>query len=72
MRDPARIDPVLAAIRTVWTEDPDLRLGQILVIAANLSGREVISPEIFHLEDSELMRGLAAYTQRRTEGTGDD
>ena len=33
MRDPERIPKVLEAIREVWERNPNLRLGQIVVIA---------------------------------------
>lgn len=62
-RDPDRIDVVLSAIRAVWSADPDLRLAQLVVNAANLAGRDVISPELFSLEDDDLLAGLDAYQQ---------
>jgi len=31
MRDPNRIDPILARLRAAWIARPDLRLGQLLV-----------------------------------------
>ena len=65
MRDPDRIDGVLETVRSLWEPDPDLRLGQLVVIAANLAGRQVICPEIFSLEDDELVAGLDAYRLRR-------
>lgn len=30
MRDPIRIDPILAKLRAYWTAHPDMRLGQIV------------------------------------------
>jgi len=33
MRDPARIDRILARLRAYWMDCPDLRLGQIVVNA---------------------------------------
>ena len=30
MRDPRRIDDILARIKTVWEKNPDLRLGQLI------------------------------------------
>ncbi len=61
MRDPARIPQLLAAIHNVWKRNPDLRLGQLVVIATAKSGRRVECPEIFHLEDEDLLRGLLHY-----------
>lgn len=54
-RDPNRIDPLLALLREVWMECPDLRLSQILVCAI----RSPIScPQIFYAEDDVVERGL--------------
>ena len=64
MRDPARIPKVLAAIHNVWKRNPDLRLGQIVTIATAKSGRDVECPEIFYLEDEDLLRGLRKYDQQ--------
>ena len=58
MRDPKRIQTVLKAIEEAWQKNPDLRLGQIIVTATNLSGRKAISPEVFSLEDEDLLRGI--------------
>lgn len=63
-RDPERIDPVLEAIRSVWSLDPDLRLSQLVVNAARFAGRDVVSPELFSLEDDMLLNGLNAYEER--------
>lgn len=58
MRDPARIEQVLAAVKAVWEQEPDLRLGQLLVIATR---PKEPCPEVFHIEDDALLRGLVAY-----------
>ena len=55
MRDPARIDDVLAAMRAAWAESPDLRLGQLIVNAVRPTNP---CPEVFHTEDDALVRGL--------------
>lgn len=55
MRDPERIDEVLALIRQVWLQNPDLRLGQIIVTAVRPRDP---CPEIFAVEDGVLRRGL--------------
>jgi len=51
-RDPERIPRVLEAIKSVWEKNPDLRLCQLVVIAAKPSQP---CSEIFHLEDEELV-----------------
>lgn len=53
MRDPARIDHVLAAIRRAWAEYPDYRLGQLIV---NAVGPGEPCPAVFYIEDDELVR----------------
>lgn len=49
-RDPARIDIVLSALRAYWLANPDLRLGQIVVNAAD-------GGDPFGVEDDMLMAG---------------
>jgi uncharacterized protein YihD (DUF1040 family) len=65
MRDPKRITGLLKVLEDTWREEPDLRLGQIIVSAANLSGRQVVCPEIFHLEDEELLKGIEELAKRK-------
>jgi hypothetical protein len=60
MRDPTRIDAVLAALRAAWVESPDLRLGQLIVNAVRPS---TPCPEIFHAEDDALLRRLISYRE---------
>lgn len=49
MRDPKRIDGVLAAVKDLWIKYPDMRLGQLVVGATNLD-------DPFYIEDDELMK----------------
>lgn len=58
MRDPARIDALLNTLRAVWEANPDLRLGQIMVIATKPRDP---TPEIFNIEDELLLQGLLEY-----------
>ena len=51
MRDPQRIDRVLATIREAWEKVPDWRLGQLLINAIDPSEP---CPELFSIEDSQL------------------
>lgn len=55
MRDPARIDRILEAIRLKWKASPDLRLGQLLINAAPR-----FEHAGYHVEDDELEAALAA------------
>lgn len=54
MRDPARIDRILEAIRLKWKASPDLRLGQLLINAAPR-----FEDAGYHVEDGELEVALA-------------
>ncbi len=61
MRDPTRIDQILKLLREVWTQAPDLRLGQIIVNAVR--PREPC-PEVFSVEDTVLARRLGRMLKR--------
>jgi hypothetical protein len=65
MRDPTRIPKVLATLEKIWRDDPDARLGQLVVAATNLSGRQVVCPEVFYVEDDEMLRGLEELARRK-------
>jgi hypothetical protein len=58
MRDPARIPQILEQLRRTWESEPDLRLGQLIVIATKPSEA---CPEVFYIEDEKLLQGLEAY-----------
>lgn len=62
MRDPNRITEILLTIERIWQEDPDLRLGQLIVIGAK---PKEPCPQIFYKEDEDLLKGLLEYEQRR-------
>lgn len=55
MRDPARIDRILAKLRAYWKAYPDLRLAQIVV---NATGKHGTSADIFHTEDDVVEKQL--------------
>lgn len=57
MRDPARIEPMLDAIRQVWVRYPDLRLCQLIV---NAVPRTEPCPQVFYCEDDVLLERLRA------------
>jgi hypothetical protein len=55
MRDPARIDRILAALGEYWKANPDLRLGQIVAnLTVKATERHVAAPEIFYVEDDKI------------------
>lgn len=58
MRDPARIDSMLALLREVWEGSPDLRLGQLIVNAVR---PKEPCPELYSVEDDKLASGLRSY-----------
>jgi hypothetical protein len=58
MRDPNRIAGLLKVLEETWRLAPDCRLGQLIVLAARYSGRNVVCPEIFYLEDEDMLRGI--------------
>jgi len=58
MRDPARIEPILNLIRTAWELNPDMRLGQLIV---NIVRPKESCPEVFYVEDDELVRRVGKY-----------
>lgn len=52
MRDPKRIEPLLALIKEIWEKAPDLRLLQLLL---NVAGSDDTA---YHLEDHDLIDKL--------------
>jgi hypothetical protein len=65
MRDPARIEAVLSAIKEAWVRHPDLRLGQLVVIATKPKDP---CPEVFYIEDEQLVQGIAAFQAKKESG----
>ena len=51
MSDPRRIKKVLAALRVVWEENPDMRLGQLICNA-------VREDMLYYIEDDTLVKAL--------------
>lgn len=63
MRDPERIPKMLAELDECWQLNPDLRLGQLLCIAADYAALGAIGI-LFYTEDDELLKGLRAFAER--------
>ena len=63
MRDPKRIDRVLATIRGAWLKVPDWRLGQLLV---NVVEPREPCPELFSVEDDQLEHLVARLSEGKT------
>lgn len=68
MRDPARIDPILAKLRAYWTANPDLRLGQIVLNALRDRRGAVNGANAFNAEDDKFMEGLYAIERAAKRG----
>lgn len=58
MRDPKRIERILARIRYVWTTYPDLRLTQLIMNALNMN------EDPYHVEDDILEKALIEYAKK--------
>lgn len=61
MRDPNRIDNVLAAIGNVWKQYPDLRLGQLLSNVYH-------DPALYYVEDDKLVEEVQNYYDELAKG----
>lgn len=57
MRNPQRIDNILERLKTVWKDNPDLRLGQLLLAVVN-------ADRLFYIEDEILVQTLENYFLR--------
>lgn len=60
MRDPRRIAEVLNELGTYWMNNPDLRLGQIVVNMNGMTptGMRCGSNDPFNTEDDEMLEAL--------------
>jgi hypothetical protein len=59
MRDPDRIENILECIRVVWRQDPDLRLGQLILNSIRAEAPPY--PSLYYLEDDKLKEAISAY-----------
>ena len=57
MRDINRIDKILKEIGEVWKKQPDTRLGQLLLNAAE-------DPVLYYIEDEELVERIKALSNK--------
>lgn len=56
MRDPKRIDGILKVVGKYWKENPDLRLGQLILNVAYGTGCEP-----YYIEDKDIIDLLKKY-----------
>lgn len=65
MRDPARIEGMLAKLGEVWRKSPDLRLGQLVYhlgsVAREMRGYQA---EVFHVEDGDMLNAIERELER--------
>lgn len=54
MRNPQRIDNILERLKIVWKDNPDLRLGQLLLTVVD-------ADRLFYIEDEILIQILENY-----------
>jgi hypothetical protein len=57
MREPERIEPMLALLRRVWYQNPDWRLGQLIDNAA-------FGSTTFYIEDDVMKERLEELAKR--------
>ena len=57
MRDKNRMPLILMELEKIWNENPDLRLGQLIMMATRPKGT---CPEVFYIEDEDMLRGIMA------------
>lgn len=58
MRDPNRIEPIMAELTEMWKKHPDMRLGQFL---SNIIGEAYMlngKRDTFYVEDEKFMELL--------------
>jgi len=55
MRDKNRIPKILKHLEEIWNENPDLRLGQLIMIATRPKST---CPEVFSIEDEDILKGI--------------
>ncbi|WP_219007363.1 hypothetical protein [Aquimarina litoralis] len=62
MRDKHRIPKILNELERIWKANPDFRLGQLIVAVAK---PKELCPEVFYIEDEDLMNGLLKFDNRK-------
>lgn len=55
MRDIERIKPLIERLEKLWLENPDFRLGQ-LIMGITRTGET--NPKLFNMEDDEFLKKL--------------
>lgn len=58
MRDPGRIDRVLAALGALWRDHPEQRLGQMILNLTRNERGETDKQVCWNTDDDELLREI--------------
>lgn len=59
MRDRNRIFPTIEKIKKYWLKHPDQRLTQVILNIVKFGmQRDFACPQVYHVEDDDLMEGL--------------
>jgi hypothetical protein len=64
MRDPQRIDRILADLRAAWLKVPQWRLGQLIINAVD---PRADCPTLFCIEDDKIKKKIAAFSRELTK-----
>ncbi len=67
-RPTKRIDETLAVIRELWLMMPDMRLGQLVIVAANWDD-EKFAADIFNVEDDKFLKSARKFLETMNSGT---
>lgn len=55
MRDINRIKPLIHRLEQLWLQNPDFRLGQLVMVIARTGE---VNPELFNMEDDVMLSKL--------------
>lgn len=56
MRDPKRIDKILNRLKKVWRNNPDLRLGQLILNTFSIHNG--VDSMVYRMEDEEFIKKI--------------
>lgn len=54
MRNPERIDRMLDKLKTLWHDNADMRLGQLILNLTRLENGSTSTDRAFNIEDDDL------------------
>ncbi|WP_291133269.1 hypothetical protein [Flavobacterium sp. UBA7682] len=64
MRDIERIKPIIERLEKLWLENPDFRLGQLIM---GITRTEETNPKLFYMEDDEFLKKVDELEKLLTE-----